>query len=51
MVYTSSTTSLKSVTIKYLYWEYERDEEIYDINLEELEETHTLNLTDYGLYV
>ena len=46
MVYTISTTELKPVSITYLYYEYETNEEIYDINLEELEYNYTFNITD-----
>jgi hypothetical protein len=46
MVYTISTTELKPLTINYLYWEYETEEEILDINFEELEENYTINITE-----
>lgn len=46
MVYNFSTTELKPVSITYLYYEYATDEEIYDINLEELEYNYTINITE-----
>lgn len=46
MVYIISTTELNPVSITYLYYEYETNEEIYDINLEELQYNYTINITD-----
>jgi hypothetical protein len=48
MDYYTTPTDTNYHSIRYLYYEYESDLEIYDVNFEELEEEHTINTTEYA---
>lgn len=47
MEYYTTSTDFNLQTISYLYWEYETDEEIYEINVEDLLEDESINITNY----
>ena len=47
MNYYVSTTLLEPVQVNIIYLEYEPDQEIYDIDLDELD-TNNTNITEYA---